>query len=59
MSFEEMIEKVNASMNGDDCCCDDCCCDDCHSCESDCSCKEEEGRSVEHEEPEAKRAKQE
>ena len=54
MSFEETIEKVNASMNGDDCCCDDC-----HSCESDCSCKEEEGRSVEHEEPEAKRAKQE
>ena len=52
-----MIEKVNASMNGDDCCCDDC-----HSCGSDCSCKEEEEeeeRSVEHEEPEAKRAKQE
>ena len=56
MSFEEMIEKVNASMNGDDCCCDDC-----HSCGSDCDCKEEEeeDRSVEHEDPEAKRVQQE
>ena len=56
-AVDEDLDDLEEYVYGDDD--DDCCCDDCHSCESDCSCKEEEGRSVEHEEPEAKRAKQE
>lgn len=54
-----MIERVNATMNGDNCCCDGC--DSCDSCEGDSheEEEEEEEREIEHEDVSSKRAKKE